>query len=43
MSMWQTTINYRIEKFDGNGTYLTQWGSQGIGNGQFELSRRRRR
>ncbi len=27
--------NYRIQKFDGRGGYLTQWGSQGAGNGQF--------
>jgi tripartite motif-containing protein 71 len=27
--------NRRIQKFDSNGTYLTQWGSQGHGEGQF--------
>jgi DNA-binding beta-propeller fold protein YncE len=27
--------SYRIKKFDGNGNYLTQWGSPGSGNGQF--------
>jgi len=25
----------RIEKFDSNGNFLTQWGSNGTGNGQF--------
>ena len=28
----------RVEKFDRNGNYLTQWGSIGSGNGQFEYS-----
>jgi tripartite motif-containing protein 71 len=28
--------NDRVEKFDNNGNYLTQWGSEGTGNGQFE-------
>ena len=28
--------NNRVEKFDGNGNYLTQWGSYGSGNGQFD-------
>jgi hypothetical protein len=28
--------NSRIEKFTSNGSYLTQWGSTGSGNGQFE-------
>jgi hypothetical protein len=27
--------NSRIQKFDSNGTYLTQWGTYGISNGQF--------
>ena len=27
--------NHRIQKFTGSGTYLTQWGSFGTGNGQF--------
>ena len=27
--------NNRIQKFDSNGRYLTQWGSLGSGNGQF--------
>jgi tripartite motif-containing protein 71 len=31
------TGNSRVEKFDSNGNYLTQWGSYGSGNGQFEL------
>ncbi|MGD0282470.1 MAG: hypothetical protein ABSB95_08930 [Dissulfurispiraceae bacterium] len=29
------TFNYRIQKFDSNGNYLTQWGFYGSGNGQF--------
>ena len=28
--------NNCVEKFDSNGNYLTQWGSPGSGNGQFE-------
>src|SRR5438132_8137239 len=28
--------NSRIQKFTGTGTYLTQWGSPGSGNGQFQ-------
>lgn len=27
--------NHRIQKFDSAGTYITQWGSAGTGNGQF--------
>ena len=27
----------RVEKFDSNGNYLTQWGSYGSGNGQFYI------
>jgi tripartite motif-containing protein 71 len=27
--------NYRVQKFDSSGTYITQWGSHGSGNGQF--------
>ena len=27
--------NFRIQKFDCNGNYLTQWGTQGDGEGQF--------
>jgi tripartite motif-containing protein 71 len=27
--------NYRVQKFDSNGKYLTQWGTQGDGEGQF--------
>ena len=30
------TSNNRIQKFTGTGTYLTQWGSYGSGNGQFD-------
>ena len=29
------TGNYRVEKFTGSGTYVTQFGSYGFGNGQF--------
>lgn len=29
------TNNNRIQKFDSNGNYLTQWGTYGGGNGQF--------
>ena len=29
------TGNNRIQKFDANGTYLTQWGTTGAANGQF--------
>ena len=25
----------RVQKFDSGGTYITQWGTQGSGNGQF--------
>jgi tripartite motif-containing protein 71 len=28
-------VNFRVEKFDGNGKFLMQWGSQGEGDGQF--------
>ena len=35
MFMWPTTANNRIEKFNSSGTYLTQWGSLGTNNGQF--------
>jgi DNA-binding beta-propeller fold protein YncE len=28
--------NNRVEEFDRNGQYLTQWGNSGSGNGQFE-------
>ena len=27
--------NFRIQKFDSNGNYLTQWGTEGDGEGQF--------
>ncbi len=27
--------NYRIQKFDSNGNFITKWGSYGTGNGQF--------
>ena len=29
--------NNRIQKFDLSGTYITQWGSTGTGNGQFQF------
>lgn len=29
------TYNRRVEKFDGSGNYIFQWGSLGTGNGQF--------
>jgi tripartite motif-containing protein 71 len=29
------TGNYRIQKFDSNGNYITMWGSKGSGEGQF--------
>ncbi len=29
------TSNHRIQKFTGSGTFLTQWGSYGNGDGQF--------
>ena len=28
--------NDRIQKFDGSGTFILKWGSQGTGNGQFQ-------
>src|SRR5215203_3972983 len=27
--------NHRIQKFDGNGTFITSWSSQGSADGQF--------
>jgi hypothetical protein len=32
---WKDNGNNRVEKFSSTGTYLTQWGSTGAGNGQF--------
>ena len=29
------TVNYRIQKFDSDGTFLTKWGSKGSGDGEF--------
>lgn len=29
--------NYRIEKFDSNGKFITKWGSSGTGDGQFKM------
>jgi tripartite motif-containing protein 71 len=31
------TNNYRVQKFDGNGNYLTQWGAQGLEEGNFRV------
>jgi DNA-binding beta-propeller fold protein YncE len=31
------TDNHRIQKFDGNGTFITTWGSQGSAEGQFNM------
>jgi DNA-binding beta-propeller fold protein YncE len=31
-----TCCNNRIQKFDGNGTFLSKWGSSGSGDGQFD-------
>ena len=28
--------NHRVQKFDRNGVYLTEWGTRGSGNGQFD-------
>jgi DNA-binding beta-propeller fold protein YncE len=30
------TVNDRIQKYDANGLFLTQWGERGSGNGQFD-------
>ena len=30
------TFNNRIEKFSSTGTFLTTWGSSGMGNGQLD-------
>ncbi len=32
------TGNHRVQKFDSNGTFLTKWGSNGSGDGQFQGS-----
>ena len=29
------TDNYRVQKFDSNGKFITMWGSKGSGEGQF--------
>jgi len=31
------TEKHRIQKFDGSGTYITQWGTEGVGDGEFEF------
>jgi tripartite motif-containing protein 71 len=28
--------NKRVQKFDSNGTFITKWGSEGKGDGQFD-------
>jgi DNA-binding beta-propeller fold protein YncE len=28
--------NNRIQKFDSNGNFITKWGTEGTGNGQFD-------
>ena len=33
------TGNHRVQKFTSTGTYLTQWGSNGTANGQFDYPR----
>jgi DNA-binding beta-propeller fold protein YncE len=30
------TNNYRVQMFTSSGAYITQWGSQGSGNGEFQ-------
>ena len=30
--------NHRVQKFTSNGTFLTKWGTNGTGNGDFGLS-----
>ena len=30
------TSNHRIQKFDSNGNFITKWGSEGTGNGEFK-------
>ena len=30
------SFNYRVQKFDSNGNFITKWGSGGKSNGQFE-------
>ena len=34
-NVYVTDHNFRIQKFDSNGRFLTQWGSKGHGTGQF--------
>jgi DNA-binding beta-propeller fold protein YncE len=29
-------LNHRIQKFSSSGSFITKWGSQGEGNGQFD-------
>ncbi len=31
------TLNYRIQKFNSSGVFITKWASQGSGDGQFNL------
>jgi DNA-binding beta-propeller fold protein YncE len=30
-------LNYRVQKFDSNGNFITKWGSEGDGEGQFDI------
>ena len=34
--MQETEENDNIQKFDSNGTFITKWGSEGTGDGQFD-------
>ena len=33
------TWNYRVQKFTSNGAFITKWGSEGSGDGQFQYFR----
>jgi DNA-binding beta-propeller fold protein YncE len=33
---FENTIHHRIQKFDSDGTFLTKWGTWGVGDGQFK-------
>ena len=37
MFMWLIASNNRIEKFDSNGNYLTQWGSMAAATASFRI------
>lgn len=36
-NVYVTDANQRVQKFDGDGRFLTKWGSPGTGDGQFSL------